>query len=100
MIFRFFYKNYEKIFFQGSAILMGTLKISVKIIPIFGVKSICHRFLRNFEKSVYLMFFKLWDWFWTVLDGLLDPLDRYKSPKKIQKSMFLTFFSYWTLGQP
>ena len=39
------------------------------------------------------MVFKLWDRFWTLRDGLLDPLDRYfNPPPKIKNSIFWTFF--------
>ena len=42
-------------------------------------------FAYSFEKinfSIYLIIFKLRDRFWTLWDGPLDPLDRYKHPKK------------------
>ena len=35
------------------------------------------------ENSIYLMVFKLWDRFWTLLDGLQDPWIDIKVPKKI-----------------
>ena len=39
------------------------------------------------------MVFKLWDRFWTLPDGLLDPLDRYKNLEKdLKKSMCSKFF--------
>ena len=39
------------------------------------------------------MVFKLWDRFWILPDGLLDPLDRYKNPKKkFKKSVFFKVF--------
>ena len=46
------------------------------------------------------MVFGLRERFWTLPDGPLDPLDRYKIPKnKFENLIFWTFFSYLTLGQ-
>ena len=44
--------------------------------PFMGSNQFFIDFLKNFKKSMYLMVFKLWDRFWTLLNGLLDPLDR------------------------
>ena len=37
--------------------------------------------MKIWKKNAYLVIFKLWDRFWTLPDGPLDPLDRYKNPK-------------------
>ena len=38
------------------------------------------------------MVFKLWDRFWNLPDGLLDPLDRYENSKKKSKNRFFGQF--------
>ena len=94
IIFRFF----EKFdFFQGQAILMLTVKISIKNHPYLWVQI---NFSRIFEKIAIFDVFHLQNRFQTLPDGPLDPLDRQKNPKKnFKKSIFSTIFSYWTLGQ-
>ena len=49
-------------------------------------------FLKIFEKSISLIVFKLWDRFWTLPDGPLEPLDRKKNPKTISKHRFFNDF--------
>ena len=39
----------------------------------------------KFEKKTFFDVFHLRDRFWTLPDGPLDPLDRYKNPKKNSK---------------
>ena len=40
-------------------------------------------------KIAYLSIFELWDGFWTLRGGPLDPLDRYRIPQKNEKIDFL-----------
>ena len=68
------------------------MKISVKNHPHLWGQSIFHRCFDFFEKSIYLMVVKVWDRFWNLPDGHLDPLDRYKIPKRIEHIDFLDSF--------
>ncbi len=42
--------------------------------------------------SIYVIIFELRDRFWTLWDGPLDPLDRYKNQKKIDFSIKIHIF--------
>ena len=84
-------------FLKELTILMGTENQRKKSSPFMGSNQFFIFFLILFEKSIYLMVFKLWDRFWTLPDGLLDPLDRYKNQKKnLKKSMFSFFLWIFT----
>ena len=54
-------------------------------------------FLNFFEKSIYLMAFKLWDRFWNLPDGPLDPWIDINILKNMKNAYFGLFhiFDPW-----
>ena len=70
------------------------MKISVKNHPDLEARiNFSEHFFEKIKFSIYLIIFKLRDRFWTLRDGPLDPLDRYKHPKKMFFAKKIIFFS-------